>query len=765
MNKNPIKKIMAIAAIAAWICAPQLLAQEASDQPYQLSATQVMEMALKARSENKVPEALKLLADELDKRGGDSGYFKNLSDTIWREAQVKSGRLDPDWAALQYDEIFKSSVRNRRYNEMNDVTGNLLATLRAAGRHGRLTEVLDWWLEKQNGNQRLEIRTYQDQGAVYPFFPEIRKRNVPITVLHSRIGVDAQHEANLVDIEQKNGHVLGIHADQLESSGKWRESMEWVQQVRHWASLEDGKPRWQMIQPWFESVDSSARSLWWLGFTEEALREVDTGLAAPMQNSYHGRCNITFSLLRLEILMDLKQAPDDLVNQAEELVKRAESNTHLSIFAHRNARVTLARALLHVGKEDEALALLDELSAIGHVSARNERVKYRIEHKMLDGVEEELLALLKQSRHAGNKMSELWLYKQYAEFLELSNRLTEALAIRREVVRLCRTFDLITDLPIQLAKLALLLERMGDLEGSKAAAEEAQKGIAAANFPSRRKSQAAELLAKLSANQIAGQEKSEKTPKVDFQPERAIVIPIEGAPWTSFLTLANPSDTVVDGTLSFKGMPMSFIQDKETGDVIVSPANPSVPGDATLRLKLEPSNFRLVKIKADATFAKKGDLSLIWTSWNGEQKVETNIVIESPEKGVSSSVIQAGNYRANPFYGVPVYLHYVTKNEKTTSSPLRFLTSETARVEVYGLDDTPLSVDAQGNGSLRDKGDELFGASDGEGNVLLPIKDGGASFMLLIYPQGPLPKDGLTLNVEAFQNGTWTLHSQNRLQP
>jgi hypothetical protein len=37
--------------------------------------------------------------------------------------------------------------------------------------------------------------------------------------------------------------------------------------------------------------------------------------------------------------------------------------------------------------------------------------------------------------------------------------------------------------------------------------------------------------------------------------------------------------------------------------------------------------------------------------------------------------------------------------------------------------------------------------------------------MLLIYPNGALPADGLTLNVDVNQGETWSLHSQNRLQP
>ncbi len=766
MNQNPILKLIFIGTIYAWMCTPNSNAQAVSEKLSEYSDEQVMEKLLKAKNDNDIPKALKFLSEELDKRGKNASASKNLSDRVWNEAQVKSGRLDVDWAALLYDEIFKSAIKNQLYEEMNQVVGNLLVSLSAAGRHGRLTEILDWWIEKkQNENRLLEITAYPDQGPVFPFLPDIRKRDIPKSILYAQIGLGADTTTREVDIEQKNALVLSIYAEQLAQSGKWCQSMEWVEQTHRWASLEDGKPRWQLIQGWFNAVESTARSLQWLGYTQEALAQVDIGLAAPMQESYHGRCNIKLSLLRLELLMELNQAPEDLVDQVRELVKRAEANIHLSINYHRDGKVLLAKALFHQGSKTQALALLDELAAAGHLYARNIRVEYWIDKGMLEGVEEELLSLLKASRETGNKISECWLYEKYADFLEASGRLTEALSMRREVIRLCKSFDFYIKLPIQLAKLAVLLERMGDSVGSKAAADEARNLLAKGNLPASRKSLAETFLTKLNPKNPTVETKPEKSPLVDFQPERSIVIPIEGAGWTTLLTLANPSDKPEEGTLSARGIPMVFSRKGENGDVIARPATDADQGNTTLRLRLEPSNYQLIKITADKTFTKQGELALVWTSWHGENRIEANVVIESPEKGVSSSVIQAGNYRANPFYGVPVHLHYVTTDEATKSSPLRFIASEQARVEVYDLDGTPLSVDGQGNGSLRDKGDELFGVSDREGNLRLPLKNGAASFMVLIYPNGPLPKDGLTLNVEAFQGGAWALQSQNRIEP
>jgi tetratricopeptide (TPR) repeat protein len=749
-----------------WTSGQWMFAETVSDELTELSTPQVIAKILEVKNENNVEAALGFLSKEMDRRAGDPSNFGALFSGVWTEAQVKSGRLDEDWSARLYDQLFISAHKHRHYSEMNDVMGNLLGTMGTAGRHGRQTEILEWWAEGQKaGSKLLETTAYPDLGPALPFLPEVRKRNIPETLLYSRIEAKESAPASLVDIGQKNTQIFSIYAGHLGNAGRWRQSMEWQFQVRRWASLENGSPRWQLIQAWFRSVESIALWLQWHGFLEEALAQVDEGLAAPMQNSYHGRCNISFSLERLVLLMELNRAPEDLVDQAKNLAKRSEENMHISAWSHRYAKVIVAKALLHKGANAEGLEMLGNLADAGFIPARNARLEYWIDKSMLERVEAELISLLKDSRASGNKSAESWLYEKYADFLESSGRLSEALSMRREVIRLYQSFDHFTRIPIQLAKLAILLERMGDMVGSKAAADEARGLIAQGKLPASRKNLAESALSKLNQGHAVAVRKPERTPQVDFQPERSIVIPIEGAAWTTLLTLANPSDKAEVGTLSYRGRPMTFTREGEQGDVVVQPVTDGEQGDATFRLRLEPSSYQLIRITADQTLSKESELSLIWNSWGGETRVEANVQIKAPEKGVSSSVIQAGNYHANPFYGVPVYLYYVTRDKVTKSLPLRFITSQASRIEVYSLDGKPLSVDAQGNGSLRDRGDELFGASDREGNLLLTLTDGAASFMVLMYPNGPLPAEGLNLNVEAYQDGAWSLHSQNRLMP
>ena len=238
-------------------------------------------------------------------------------------------------------------------------------------------------------------------------------------------------------------------------------------------------------------------------------------------------------------------------------------------------------------------------------------------------------------------------------------------------------------------------------------------------------------------------------------------MPLLEAPWTSYLTLANPGSEAVQGNLEISGAQLTATVNKESDDIHVELGK---SGDSSLALTLAPASYRLITVAAAANGAD-GELKFNWKSAGGKSGEEALISIEAGEKGVAGAIIQAGEYQANPFYGVPIHLSYVAKDKRAKSSPLRFKASQIARIEIHRLDGTPLAVDGAGNGSLLDPGDELFIDTDGAGNLLLGLADGVAALYIIAYPKDPIGKDGLKIDVEAFDDGYWSLHSSNRIVP
>ena len=108
---------------------------------------------------------------------------------------------------------------------------------------------------------------------------------------------------------------------------------------------------------------------------------------------------------------------------------------------------------------------------------------------------------------------------------------------------------------------------------------------------------------------------------------------------------------------------------------------------------------------------------------------------------------------------------YVLTGDAKTSPPMRMVCSQPARVEAYLLDSTPLAIDGEGNGSLLDRGDQLFACSDGKGHLLLPVKDGAAAFEVVLYSSGAIPEEGLTLDIQVLAEDGWVSYSKNRIDP
>jgi len=425
-------------------------------------------------------------------------------------------------------------------------------------------------------------------------------------------------------------------------------------------------------------------------------------------------------------------------------------------------QIRLAQALIKGGQVREGESLFDQLVSEGSLDARRSRLTHWIRSGRVDGVEEELQSLLRFSRETGQKMSEYSLYRDYADFLEKTGRHGEALLIRREVIRLAKIFDLFTHLPVEQSKLAILLMLLGDPSGAEEQAESAKAQIKNGRLPKSIVADISANLAKFGGMIASSMAKPQDQEAVDLQPRKSMVIPLVDLPWTTYLTLTNSGKQVKTGHLQIIGRFVEYSASQDSDDIVIKVLGAKDdPVPTEFACSVEPGTYRLIHLHAGAETKVEGEIRVRWK--DAEASSDAMVALEAPESEVSGAIIQAGEYQANPFYGLSMFLQYVSKEAAAGSPPLRFVCSQPARVEVYKLDDTPLAIDAQGNGSLLNQGDELFAQSDGAGNLILPLSNGQAAMSLRVYPDKGIPDEGLTVDIEAFVGGAWQLHSRNRL--
>ena len=733
-----------------------------------ISSQQVMELVENIRTFRGDAAGIAFLEAQFAERAGSNGDFSALFFKVWNEAQFGAGMQDPAWSSRLNDAAFTSAYGSGRYAQGFEILNNLCARLVASGRYGRLAEVHAILEDAyRKGGMSMDPSTFPDLGPAIPSLPGIRHRKITMETPYSKqlpAGPPAISRPSAFNDMQASA--LLNYSSQRLNRGDWKGGLEWAVWVRDWATDAEGNLIQARNSNWYSATFSVAANLESLGYTEEALAVIAEAVAAPYGQTYRGRDKISAALRQLELMREVGRPDPEMIPKLRELITQIENHVHFGRSGAWGAKILLAEALFDGGQVEEGDGLLEQIIREGSLSARWTRLDRWLATGRTEGVEAELIALLRNTREGGHKISELGLYSRYADFLEATGRFTEALAMRREAIRLARDFNGFTRLPGQLAKLAALLHKLGHADLATQAADEARSLLKDGNMPPSTVKGVNESLARIvPATPVPPKDPEERKPEVDLQPHRGLVIPLEGAPWTGYLTLANPGANEIRGMLKISGAPLTAKVDGETGDIRVDLIKAQGDGHAGLPMTLAPGSYRLITIAADAENAGDGELEFAWRSIGEDKGADASILIDKREQGVAGSIIQAGDYQANPFYGVPIHLSYVAKDQRTKSSPLRFRASQAARIEIYRLDGTPLAVDGAGNGSLLDPGDELFTETDGAGNLLVGLADGAAPLKIVAYPQGRIEADGLKIDIEAFDGGEWSLHSSNRIEP
>ena len=694
-------------------------------------------------------------------RGGYLGVYINA----WSEAQTGGGRLDADWAAAVYGAMYEVCLK-RGYFARADVAVNLTASLMLAGRHGKLAEVFEVWKDGMRlGGYRMDTSIYPDLGPAFAILPQVRKRKIP----HLTPYANARGQMDPFNDRPHalNNTFLGCfenYATHLWFQGQWQESLEWLAWANAWSSDPKlGDPLRGRGERWHHSLSEIADKFSSFGFWEQALALHENALQQKITGGAEGKYKVRhqMSCLKLKMLMG-QGLSSDSIDKARLCIDRAAGNLYDKQESVQAYRADLGELLIHVGRISEGEALLDKLAATGSRNARVARLKHWVKTGRIAGVEAELRQLLEQSRETGRKMDEIVFYRLYADFLELQGRLGEALRVRRELVRLCRAFDLFTYLPVEMAKLAGVLNQLGNWDESLQLTNQTRQLLGEGRIPEHLAQKALAILDDIVPGEPVAAE-MDPAIRVEFQPLESIIIPLKGASWLSHITLTNPSGTDQSGTLQATGLPVRFRELDSEVDILASLGG--LDGAQKLKVQIEPASYKVISINASNDFTGHGQFSLSWTPDNGGYHTESRIQLEEAIGGVTKAIIQAGGYQLNPFYGIQVYHHYLDTEASEYSQPMRFVSSQNARIEVYGMDGAPIAIDGQGNGSLQDQGDELFGSGDGHGNLRLSLATGSSSFMIVIYPQKELEDDGLSLRIECLVDNQWELYAEDHLMP
>jgi len=431
-------------------------------------------------------------------------------------------------------------------------------------------------------------------------------------------------------------------------------------------------------------------------------------------------------------------------------------------------RVSLMLADVHFrdGKAEKGWEILNLLRA-NKAHSRDMRFevdrewcRHRVDAGLTEGVESELVALLKISREGGLKRREIDLYQIYARLLTALGRYQDALVIQREYLRLLKSFDVFTRIPGALHDLATLHALLGQQDPAQADLAEARKLSDSPIIPDVAKTSLREIMDRPLPETAPGIPKT-PTP-ADLQPLRAMMVPLEGFSARGLFTLSNPSGVNISGTLRFQGKGLAFTT-AALPVVGIDVAKAGGSDTISRPLTVPAGEFVFIDLSS-APQSANTQVSIVWAPADGESQT-AEWTTDQPETGVSLAITDAAEYLNNPFYMIPFYHLVQYRDTFARALDVRVIASAPARIEFYDSKDELVYVDADGDGKFTSPGDIISKDlnRNGWGDLVLDPKSNELRFRMLVHPAQIVPDGELNLDLQIFDQGNWNTYATDRL--
>ena len=503
----------------------------------------MMERSIKAYQEKGIPAGV----DELRKcfeeisDAGVKGY--NLSPyyhKIYKEGQVYTGKLDPEWGIALYRWVYLNADRYPSSLGQEEFPANYFWLMRRGGYRGVSRKIQQEW---QHRYAKRGFDTFIDLSKT----GEVAMVEFPQTRLVVYPGVDESYPTKARFVQDL--------ADQQLADGNWEKALSHFRSIEKvvtekWHS--GGRPEVEWLNEVASARFGAAAVLELLQFYNLADETHQQNLDDKAGIAYRGRPKTLAKvwqefhrLSRHEIDQESLKRIDDLL----ELIPKNMYHLTRTLVMARQLRVM---ALFELGRTEEAWAGLSRFVEAHPTNARamNYWIQVMIEHGRLQGVEKALLKRLRKVRIQGEKTGEIELYFLYADFLRKSTRWNEAAQITQEGIRLLRAFDVYTRLPGAYLDLSLIQRRLGN---SKIADDLFKKSTRLLKngrvYPEHVKT-------RVRNHQVEMAQKSELESElslVELQPRESVSVPLSGFPALGLIVLSNNGNGIVRGQVEIIG--------------------------------------------------------------------------------------------------------------------------------------------------------------------------------------------------------------------
>lgn len=714
----------------------------------------------------------------LGKNWKRTNAFDEWGFWVWHEAQFDSGKDDMEWSLMLYRALYDLAKTEKRLDWMMHVRPNVILSHAGLCQWAQCRDLSNEAEDYFSGiGFDLDPTHLPEQGLWDAGIPFVMRRDFPLIVPNAR------HVVYWQRWEEKNpdkpivmdnlliGLMLNLAREDF-NMGRWDRAMERFRWVRQWCDevkRRNSEKNAKVIlkrdhdDHYRESTLMMAWIMNFLGYEEKTRMLLKQGMVRMGASK-----NDMIDQTRLEVMMErLSFKPENgneaLIEKMDKAIAREGKFPGIGIGDMNDARFLKADCLVGMGRMDEAEALLREVcerkarNQIGWLGAELELVDLDLTRKQFDRAEKTLRELMEVLRTKGVKMDELDLYRMYVKWAMLSGNWGEALRAQREVMRLLESFRMTPLLPLEQARLSKIMAGLGNADEAARLATLAKSGLNGrdAGFVNRVEDE----LRPPAQNAVVS-----TNGNVIVQPTKVASMALEKFPSRAVVSLVNQGTKAATGYLKVKGFPAKIVWHQETnlGSVELGDESGNPLETPSESIQIEAGAVAIFSCSCKSANVVRKNVILEWVG-QGREEQRCEWTIETGDKETNGAVIDAAEYKDDPYFLIPVHHHLQSKVKELVN--LRVVTSQPCRVELYDDQGTLQMVDSKGNGSLKDSADWL--GLDRDRNLaadLLPDPmTGETRFLLLLDPMDWKGAEPLRVRVEWLVDGQWCLAAEDQI--
>lgn len=702
---------------------------------------------------------------------------------IWWEAQVRSGRENQEWGCKLYEYLFIRDCLNHgsiSKISSNDfiLFGNIIGCLDEIG---KAAESRAWILKIEDsigndwGLNTTNMTCYADEGALFDFMPEARKRAFPLY----RHQVAELKTCKCTSHPIYYAYLYGIQhiANEALKAGDWARAAELYQWFLSYTDMyiegEKNSKRGEVFKYSLCAIASIARICDLHGHPEEVLPMYEKAITQAKKYFGSKRSTLQIALIRYEATkVNLGTMTEESLAIADQAVAEISVNHYFSPSEVLEYKLLRARIYHALGRKADAWEMVNTLQEECTTNVNPYLWTYllttMIDLAIDDGathpkLEDWLILALQTERLKGNKFGELPLYEKYAIFLTQHGRYTEAITIQQEAIRLAKSMNLLERTEKNLNTLNhlhnLLPSKDTHTGENEPAVPETESTVAILppNSPTK-----AISTTETSMNMTRGitSTSSKKPSAIDIQPYQSTAIALADQPAYGRFYLFNPTAQTQHGLIRISGALDNVMWLQDTWISLGS--SPELPStEIEEPLSISAGAYCVIDITGTPDKSgKKTTITYEWIPDDAQQKTTTaSWEYRSATNDQRTAVIDAHAIRENPFYLIPIH-HMIQRHDvgETERVDLTVKASATMRIELYNAETGELIfIDANGDGDFQDAGD-FIGVDKNRNNwpdITFEADQKRISLVMYIKPAAHVKKIETELTINVLDHNEW----------